>query len=85
MYKICYSKIEINKKGEFKMLVRKNINISETLNDWYVEKAKEMGVSQSAIMAMAMQYYKDTQETLKFGKYIPEMLNQIETMQKKQK
>jgi hypothetical protein len=63
------------------MLKRKNINISETLNDWYVEKANEMGVSQSAIMAMALQYYKDTQETLKLGNQIPGILKEMTRMQ----
>lgn len=38
-------------------LVRKNIRMSKKTAEWYEEKAKEMGVSQSNLMAMALADY----------------------------
>ena len=38
-------------------LVRKNIRMSKKIAEWYEEKAKEMGVSQSNLMAMALADY----------------------------
>lgn len=39
------------------MSKRKNVTISDELAKWYEERAKEMGTTQSALMAMALDYY----------------------------
>ena len=38
-------------------IVRKNINMSKALASYYEEKAKELGVSQSALMVIALSEY----------------------------
>lgn len=38
-------------------LVRKNINMSLKIAKWYEEKAKELGVSQSSVMVLALNEY----------------------------
>lgn len=44
--------------------IRKNINVSIKLDEWYRKEAKEMGVSQSALMAMAMSKYIEDKENM---------------------
>ena len=39
------------------MSKRKNVTISDELAGWYEDRAKEMGTTQSALMAMALDYY----------------------------
>lgn len=38
-------------------LIRKNIRMSETVANWYEEKAVELGVSQTNLMVMALADY----------------------------
>lgn len=42
--------------------LRKNIQMSRQLAQWYEDKAKELGMSQSAIMVIALNEYIRTQE-----------------------
>ena len=39
------------------MSKRKNVTISDELAKWYEDRAKEMGTTQSSLMAMALDYY----------------------------
>lgn len=58
-------------------LVRKNIRMSEQLAEWYEVRAAEMGVSQSALMAMALDAYVKQEETIdmmsNFDKLVQEL------------
>ena len=38
-------------------IIRKGINMSVTLAGWYENKARELGISQSALMVMALSEY----------------------------
>lgn len=44
-------------KKSLSNLVRKNIRMSEELASWYEKKASELGVSQSNLMVMALDFY----------------------------
>lgn len=56
-------------------LVRKNINVSKEVSDWYRDEAKRMGVSQSALMSMAMAKYIEDKENMNT---IKEMLSKYD-------
>lgn len=47
------------------MSFRVNINVSERINDWFVKKAEELGVTRSALMCMALNEYIDQKEGMK--------------------
>lgn len=65
-----------------KNLIRKNVSMSPALAKWYEEKAKEMGVSQSALMVVAMQRYYEGQKALELGAQVPQLLEVIEELKK---
>lgn len=44
--------------------MRVNVNVSDRINDWFEVKAKELGVSKSAMMCMALNEYIDQKEGL---------------------
>lgn len=47
------------------MAVRKNINMADETALWFEEKAKSMGVTQSSLMAIALQEYIKQDSALK--------------------
>lgn len=47
-------------------IVRKNINMSKALASYYEEKAKELGVSQSALMVIALSEYMKQAQAISF-------------------
>lgn len=47
------------------MAIRKNIGMSEETAKWYKEKSKEMGVTQSALMSIALTEYIKQDNALK--------------------
>lgn len=57
------------------MTVRKNISMSEITAKWYEEKAREMGVSQSALMAMALSDYIKQERSINA---LDELLKQLQ-------
>lgn len=44
--------------------VRKNIRMSRQLAEWYENKAKQMGVTQSNLMVMALSHYMSQEKTV---------------------
>lgn len=44
--------------------MRVNVTVSDKINEWFEVKAKELGVSKSAIMCMALNEYIDQKEGL---------------------
>lgn len=44
--------------------MRVNINISESIKKWFENKSQETGISQSALMAMALNEYIDQKESI---------------------
>lgn len=64
-----------------KKTLRKQVNVSEGLANWYEEKAAELGVSQSSLMAMALSMYKTQQDALDISKQIPEWLSKVQEIQ----
>lgn len=60
-------------------LIRKNVFISRKVNDWLEKESQETGLSQSAIMSMAISTYMKQQET-------PDMVNKlVEIMEQSKK
>lgn len=46
-------------------VVRKNIRMSPEVAEWYEEKARELGVSQSNLMVMALSEYIKQDKTIR--------------------
>lgn len=61
-------------------LRRKNMHMSENIANWYEEKAKEMGVSQSNLMVMALKYYMDQQQALEFSSTMGGLFEQMQKL-----
>lgn len=61
---------------------RVNIHLPQSLVDEYDEIANEMCVSRSYLMVTALYHYLEYKNTLKTGKQMPQMLEQLELMKK---
>lgn len=57
--------------------VRLNTRVSSRLNDWLDKKSEEMGVSKSALVAMAIENYRMQMETIDV---MPNLLKKLEEM-----
>lgn len=57
--------------------VRKNITMSEELASWFEERSKKMGVSQSALMTMALQFYTEYQQAINMGSDMKYIIDQL--------
>lgn len=57
--------------------VRLNTRVSPNLNEWLDKKSAEMGVSKSALVAMAVENYRMQFETVDF---IPALLKKLDEM-----
>ena len=59
-------------------VVRKNIRMSPEVAKWYEEKAKELGVSQSNLMVMALGEYIKQDKTIKMMSNLQEIIDKLE-------
>ena len=53
------------------MNLRKNITISRELAYWYEKQSKNMGVSQSALMVIALDFYREYKESMS---HVPDLI-----------
>jgi len=60
-------------------VVRKNIRMSPEVADWYEKRAKELGVSQSNLMVMALSEYIKQDKTIRMMSNIQEIIEKLET------
>ena len=58
--------------------IRKSITLSTKLADWYEVRAKSMGISQSAMMTVALDYYIKQEKAMDVLGDMQEMLKQLE-------
>ena len=59
-------------------VVRKNIRMSPEVAEWYEEKAKELGVSQSNLMVMALSEYIKQDKTIRMMSNLQEIIEKLE-------
>ncbi len=59
-------------------VVRKNIRMSPEVAEWYEEKARELGVSQSNLMVMALGEYIKQDKTIKMMSNLQEIIDKLE-------
>lgn len=59
------------------IVVRKNIRMSPEVAEWYEKKAKELGVSQSNLMVMALSEYIKQDETIKMISNLKEIIEKL--------
>lgn len=62
------------------MSVRKNITLSDELADYFEKKSKETGISQSALMVMAISEYLDQKRALESLGDILAQMKKLENM-----
>lgn len=65
-------------------LVRKNIQMSEQVAQWYEKKSKDMGVSQSALMTIALQQFIDQDRAMSLMDNMKQMLVDLKKMKQEQ-
>lgn len=58
-------------------VIRKNIGMSPEIAEWYEKRAKELGVSQSNLMVMAMSEYIKQDKTISIMSNIQEIIEKI--------
>lgn len=68
-----------------KQTMRKSITLSLELAKWFEEKAKAMGVTQSGLMTVALNYYVESVDSEKNVISIDEFLNKMEQINKQTK
>ena len=61
-------------------LVSKHIRMSSKIAEWYENKAKELGVSQTNIMVMALADYIKQDKTVDVMSNMQELMNQLEML-----
>ena len=66
-------------------LVRKNIRMSPEVAKWYEEKAKELGVSQSNLMVMALSEYIKQDKTISMMSNLQGIIEKLEVKSNSQK
>jgi len=57
---------------------RKQIQMSKGIADWYKAEAEKLGITQNALMVMALKHYIDQQETIQASKQMPDWLSKIQ-------
>ena len=62
-------------------VVRKNIRMSPEVAEWYEEKAKELGVSQSNLMVMALSEYIKQDKTIRMISNLQEIIEKLENVE----
>ena len=62
-------------------VVRKNIRMSQEVADWYEKRAKELGVSQSNLMVMALSEYIKQDKTISMISNLKEIMEKLENVE----
>lgn len=62
-------------------LIRKNIQMSQEVAEWFENRSKEMGVSQSALMTIALRDYIDKEKAMSMVDTMKGMLNDMKSIQ----
>ena len=73
---------DVKQCGGGAMSVRKNITLSDELAEYFEKKSRETGISQSALMVMAISEYLDQKKAMESLGDILEQLKKIENAKK---
>lgn len=63
------------------IVVRKNIRMSPEVAEWYEKKAKELGVSQSNLMVMALSEYIKQDKTIKMMSSLKDIMERLKNVE----
>ena len=58
--------------------VRKNLYMSTLIADWYEQEAENLGISQSSMMALALQHYIDYKKSLDMSGTLQKIIDMVE-------
>ena len=62
-------------------VIRKNIRMSQEVAEWYEKRAKELGVSQSNLMVMALSEYIKQDKTISMISNLKEIMEKLENVE----
>lgn len=60
--------------------IRKSITLSTELADWYELRAKSMGISQSAMMTVALDYYTKQEKAMNIMGNMENLIKQLDEL-----
>lgn len=63
-------------------VVRKNIRMSPEVAEWFEVKARELGVSQSNLMVMALGEYIKQDKTIRMMSNLQEIIEKLENVER---
>lgn len=63
-------------------LIRKNIQMSPEVAAWYENRSKEMGVSQSSLMTIALRDYIDREKAINLMDNMRELIKDVQELKK---
>lgn len=66
-------------------LVRKNIRMSQYVAEWYEEKAKQLGISQTNLMVMALAEYIKQDQAVNMMSNFDYVMQQLEELKENPK
>lgn len=61
---------------------RVNIRVSQKIKSYFEKKSEETGVSQSSLMALALEEYIDQKEMIKFSSNMDKYIDQLDNSKK---
>lgn len=64
-------------------LIRKNVQVTKRIAKWFEDESFETGVSQSALMLMALSSYVDQQTSMTMADVLKELQSKLEEVDQK--
>lgn len=61
-------------------LVSKHIRMSQEVAEWYENRSKEIGITQTNLMVMALSEYIKQEKTIDVMANVKELMNRLETL-----
>jgi|LSQX01.1.fsa_nt_gb hypothetical protein len=61
-------------------LISKHVRMSQEVAEWYENRSKEIGITQTNLMVMALSEYMKQEKTVDVMANMQELMNQLEKM-----
>lgn len=61
-------------------LIRKNVQVTKRVADWFEKEAYESGISQSSLMLMALSSYIDQQKSMNMADSLEEISKKLKDL-----
>lgn len=64
-------------------LIRKNVQVTKKVAEWYEQESYKSGLSQSSLMLMALSYYIDQQKSMDMVDTLKELQSKLDETDQK--